>query len=54
MIQYLIIGIVGVLSLVGLGVALYSIKLTHDEIRSRNRHLSEQVHAATGTPAGPW
>lgn len=46
MTQYLIIGAVGVLALAGLGVALYSIKLTHDQIRDRNRHLAEQVDAA--------
>ena len=46
MIQYIIIGAVGVLSLAGLGVALYSIKLTHDQIRDRNQHLAAQVDAA--------
>ena len=43
MILYIIIGGVGVVALAGLGVALYSIKLTHDEIRNRNRHLAERV-----------
>lgn len=46
MIQYLIIGAAGVVALAGLGVAIYSIKLTHDQIRNRNRHLAEQVDAA--------
>ena len=43
MITYIIIGAVGAVALAGLGVALYSVRLTHDQIRNRNRHLAEQV-----------
>lgn len=46
MIQNIIISAAGVLALAGLAAALYSIKLTHDQIRNRNRHLAEQVDAA--------
>jgi hypothetical protein len=46
MIQNITIGAVGVLALVGIGIGLHSIRLTHDQIRNRNRHLAEQVDAA--------
>jgi hypothetical protein len=46
MIQTIIIGTVGALALVGISVGLYRIKQVHDEIRSFNRHLAEQVDTA--------
>ena len=42
----IIIGAVAMVALAGLGVALYSIKLTHDQIRDRDQHLAAQVDAA--------
>lgn len=44
MIQHIIIGAAALLGLVG--VACWSIKRTHDEIRSRNQYLAEVVDRA--------
>jgi hypothetical protein len=46
MIQHIITGVVALLALGGLGSACWSIMRTHDEIRSRNQHLAEQVDTA--------
>jgi hypothetical protein len=45
-IQHIIIGAAALLGLIGLGVACWSIKRTHDEIRSRNQYLAEVVDRA--------
>lgn len=48
MIQYITMGVVGVVAVDSIGVELYSIKLIHDQIRDRNQHLAAQVDAALG------
>lgn len=46
MVLIIIAIVIALLALAGIGIGLYLVKRVHDEIRSCNRHLAEQVDVA--------